>query len=386
MSKLTTALGDFAFLAVQAAAPFTETLQWATDITPSRSGGEERISLLKRARQSFSVQYPVRFANGPDAFNSLYGALAAAWLVPVWSEAQYAGTLAAGATGAAVGNAAADLRVGGLALLWGTGATWAVVQVTSVSAGAVGFAALGTAVTSAFVVPLRTGRISGTPQRRTSGYDARWALTYEVDDTVDLAPAAPAQYLGDDIYYDETLAADGDGMTESLAQAIDVTDYDIGVVAQSTAWANPRVSRPHTIFTNTLADAWTYRQFLHRRAGRARAFWQPSFLCDMRVTHVGAVGASLLVARDSWDTLGLNRTHVAIETASGWQPRAITGAFLAGASVQLTLDNTLGGIDASTIQRVSYLALRRLDTDSVQLEWLGGGCCRSSVRTVELTP
>lgn len=134
------------------------------------------------------------------------------------------------------------------------------------------------------------------------------------------------------------------------------------------------------------AEAWTVREFLHRRRGRSVAFWQPSFEADLRVTSTGTINATMRVRADDYIDYAEDRTHIAVETASGWLPRAISNPIdLGGGEIQLTVSPSLG-VAASTIKRVCYMGLKRLDTDRAEIAYMGGTVSQCAVNTVEIQP
>ena len=196
---------------------------------------------------------------------------------------------------------------------------------------------------------------------------------------------APAQYLGLDIYYEPSLI-EGDALNEEIVTAIDMTDPGLGPVAYYQPWTYNRPARGYRVTADGHAEAWALREWLHRRAGRYRLFWQPTFEVDMRPTSTGALTTSLRIAADEYLAYAEDRSHIAVETASGWLPRAITDAVrLSASEIQLTLDSSLA-INASDIKRVCFLSRRRLDTDRIELVWKGEAVCQMAVATVEIKP
>ena len=47
---------------------------------------------------------------------------------------------------------------------------------------------------------------------------------------------------------------------------------------------------------------------------------------------------------------------------------------------------SLGSIPASTIKRISFMGLKRLDTDRVEISYIGGMVSRCGVNTLEIAP
>ena len=376
-----------AFLAKEASAPMTETLMWVTDLLPHYDGTEQRVKLRSVPRQGFQQTIPCRHGQTQDVMNTVYGALLMKWFVPVWSESQYVGSISEGQTEIPVDTTVADLRVGSLVLLWGACGRWGTATVAAGAGGTLTIGPGAVALKTAHVVPLRIGIIPQTTNRKTNGSSSEWGIQYEVEDNIEITGSAPAQFLGEDIYYDEAYM-DGDSIQESVDSSFERVDYDVGQSRSSTPWLNNRISRPFNIYADNLAEAWQLRVWLHRRAGRYKAFWQPSFGHDVRLAQTGTLGSVIQIKNDSRLQWASNRKHLAFQSNDGtWYPRTVTdiATTIDPDVLQLTLSSSVA-VDASRIVRISDLGLRRLDTDTVNIRWTGAGQCNASMQTVELTP
>lgn len=375
-----------AFLAVPPQSPVRETLAWKTDVIESFDGTEERLQVRGSPRQSFRYDYPVRADRTARVFNTLYGARAEKWLLPIWTQAQRLGTVAAGLSVLPATTNTFEFRPSSLAVLWENPEKWQLVGVDLVGGSSLTLVGLTQAFDNAWLMPVRFARIANNVEKQTNGYNASFEVTYEVLDNASLAVGDPAQFLGGDLYTDETLMS-GTSITDSLIRRVEVHDEDLGTVSFRSPWEVTRVSRPHRKVASNAAEAWAIRQWLHRRAGRYKAFWQPSFEADLRLLSSGTITGSLVVAADEYRRHASDRVHVAVETADGsWYARTITGvAQLDASRIQLTLDSNLN-VAASSVLRVCYLGLKRLDADRVQITWPGGGVAQVDVRMMELSP
>ncbi len=383
------AYGDMALLPVPSKAGFVESLMWVNDVITATDGdgSEERILTRSCPKQTFRSECQSTVALNQHLFNTVYGGLAEKWAIPVWSEGQYAGTLAIGATGAAVGAAAADLRAGTLALLYGRGGQYAAVLLTTVSDSAVTFPALASEIKNAYLFPMRYGIQVGQPTKKIGLLYPTWVINYESFDGIEFTPDAPTQFLGDDIYFTDNLL-DGDTSSSKLSSGVMRVDGELGAVYASSPWTTNRITTPYSVITKTLEDAWAYRMWLHRRQGRYRPFWYPSFEHDVRPYNTGSnITTVLTVKDDQYDAWARSRTHLAIQKMdNSWLARTINSAVVVGSNVQLTLDTSLGGIPTSQIQTVAYLGLKRLDSDKVDLNWIGNEVMQSKLNLYEISP
>ncbi len=388
MSKVTLGTyGELNLLPMPPEAPVREDLEWKTDITESYDSTEERIRIRNHPRQRFRYKLPANATLTARAFNVTWGGTVSRWAVPLWTEAQGLGALASGLAILNVDTTEGDFRAGAWALLWQNPNLWEVIEVDSLTDSTLTPVDLTVNVyTQAFLMPLRISRVTQTVTKDTNGYNTVVALIFDIEDNTTLIGAAPPQFLGDDIYYDEGLLS-GNTLSEKLQKRAIVMDEDVGVVSFQSPWPNTQTSRPHRSIMEDRAAVWAYREWLHRRAGRHIQFWQPSFESDIRLTSTGTIVSSITAFRDDYLIHATNRVHIALEDADGtWYPRTVVDAVpLTASSMRLDLDTPVN-VPADTVVRVSYLGLKRLEPDRVELNWFSGGAAQSSVRVVELTP
>lgn len=380
-------LGLLGVAPIPARAPYRETLSWLTDILPSYNGQEERIRVRNKPRQRLTADFYAQSTTAQDIFNTVYGGMARRWAVPVWSEARQAGTVLELSTTVNVDTRFADFRPGSPVLLIGTCGKWGVYLVDALDDTSLTLSSeVVETIRGAVAVPVRIGRVAGSGQKDTNGYGAEWRLTHEIDDNLELDPPAPTQYYGDDIYLEPGLF-EGASISQSVTTQLEKFDYDTGLVNAFTPWTNNRVIRPYRVITTTDEEAWNLRLWLHRRAGRYRAFWQPSFENDVRKAQTGALTNTVTVYGDNRVPWASGRVNLAFGLKNGtWLPRRVIGDALASLSTRtLTLDNPLN-VNAADVIAISYLGLKRLEGDSVDLNWIGNGVCQMSVPVLELTP
>lgn len=386
MSKLYTPLGDVAFVALPAGLPMSETFRWNTDVFPAWNGDEERIQLMPNPAHQVKVVYSTNGATDRDVFNSAYGSRALKWAVPLWAQSKSVGDVAVGATSLPVGNQLINLYAGGLALLWGLDGTYRVLDLTTVTTSSITFPALPAAVRNAYLMPLYLGLPDDPIERKAYGYGSDWTLNFLLDVDPTDTPAAPPQFLGYDLYTEPSLL--NGGMGDKIKAGFQTQDYGLGPVQRSSPWTYSQIARPLDVLTEGLSGIADFRSWLMRRAGRYRPFWHPTFESNFKLTSSGALTTQIEVVDDSWSALAAQRTHLALYYAGAWHPFTITAAGVntGAGTVTFTLDASLGGVDAAAVECVSYLGLYRLDTDMVNLNWLGNAVCRASMNVLELKP
>lgn len=386
MAKITTQLfGELAILPYQAEAPLKESLEFLTDVIKAQDATEERLQMRSMPRQSFNYSIPLQAWRTAAAFNTEYGAIRKNWAVPIWTEAQYIGTIGAGLLSIDCNTSLYDLRPQSLAMLYSVCGDYQVIEIDEVFSNHITLLADTEYVAGAWLMPVRKGWIQGNIDKPTNGHNGKSSLIFVIDDNPTITPAVPAQYLGDDIYYDAPLLSSG-SLSASLSQQQDITDMSLGPVARRTNWNRPQYGKPWRSLFTTPEEVRSFREFLYRRAGKFRRFWYPTFENNMRVANTGNITTTLVIQSDSFIDYASLRTHIAIQANGVWHPRAISNPVQVSATqVQLTLSSALN-VRAETIARTSYLGLHRFDADRIEFNWQGGGVVETNVQVLELSP
>ena len=390
MAKVTTALfGDIALLPFQIRQPMRHTLAWVTDLFESQNGTEGAIQLRQTPKESYSVTIPEKADTKQRGFNTQYGALHRRWGMPVWQEQQYIGNVAAGFSTLDCETENYDFRPGSLALLISAvnpADNFQVLEVSTVNDGVLLLSNVTTEISRAYLLPLRVGRITSQASRKANGTDVVTDLTFESDEEYLLTPEAPEQFLDEDIYFTPPIM-DGGTINFDVITRVDTVDYDIGPVTTRAPWLHNRVGRPQNVVCSTLEEVIAFKLWLFRRAGKYRRYWEPSFEHDFRVMATGAVNSTLLVGREGMTDWGTSRTHIAIELDDGtWSANTVTFTNVTPITSQINLGTSLGGIDASRLRRISWLGLRRLNADMIEMNWVGSGVMKAGVATIEVAP
>jgi hypothetical protein len=277
-----------------------------------------------------------------------------------------------------------------LALVYESPDLWEIVEIDTVSAGSISLLfVVENTYTNAKVMPARLGLISNGITKVGTGYSAVTTIRYNITDNLALtAASAPAQFLGDDVYFDEILMS-GRGGTykKSLVTQVNSIDYDLGLFDKLNPFLHNRLTVNVSNLVEGKADIRSFKRLLERRAGRKGQYWEPSFEADMVTTSVGAITTTMnveIIGQTDWSE---QRTHIAVQDTSGnWLPRTILSfTQLSGSLLQLELDVSLG-IDAEDIAVISYLGLKRFDTDRIEIKWLGNNVVESVVKVLEIAP
>lgn len=385
MAKIVTTLfGTLALIPQVAEIPVNETLQFLSDPMESYNGTEQNLQLRAKPRQSFQYQIPVKPSTDPSIWNTSYGAIRKKWAVPVWHDAQNVGTVAAGADHVLCDTTYYDLRPSSLAMLFNLCGTYQILEIDDIESDRINISGTTDAISNAYLIPVRIGYVTGSITKPTNGFTGKVSINFFVLDTAEYTPSAPTQYLSNDIYFSPGLT-DAGGVETSFNMREDVIDYDLGEREVRTPWALPKFGRPHRVLMATKEERKEYRDFIYRRLGKVRPFWLPTFENNLRIKNTGTVVSTLVTAIDSFTDYATARTHIAIEATSGWYARSISAPTPTGPdTMQFTLSSALN-IPASSIIRVSYLGLNRLNTDQIEFNY-GSKTSESAVSILEISP
>lgn len=361
-----------------------ETLQWVTEVTILEDGGEDRSQMRLIARDGLGMSVFIPPLYQPLAKNLLRGKRTSRWMVPFWPHLQQIGAVTEDLLTLTCDPDFRDFRVGEYACLWQSPDDYQLLGIDTIGASSITFNQPTRAFTDALLIPVRAAILTGDPSRDIRGWNSAVQVQFMCDGGADWSGDAPDQYLDNDIYFDESLFP-GRLPGEEVQGQVGLFDEALGGFDHLSPWIRNRQQRSKGFMAEDLEEGWDIRQFLHRRAGRFRPFWLPSFERDFTVLSTGALTTTLLVRNDEYLQNVNGRTHIAIETAAdGWMARTIEDAAESDpGEIVLTLDSSLD-CDASEILRVCWLGLYRLDADRVEINWPAVQTSVSSPPIVEI--
>lgn len=360
-------------------APITETLSFLTEVLEHKDGTEQRISLRKNPRQSFTFKY--RREEGVERSRIdflVFGWQARAFGIPMWHEPMLL-TSATAVNDTTINVSTTnytDLRVGGLAVvLLDDDVTFDTLEISSLTATSITFSSgvqniypVGTRV-----YPIRIAfadkQFSGARFPVNAGdFDIRFKVS---DNDTSIASTAAFNTYNSKVLLDDANFIKGQ-LRETYAQNIKVFDNKTGDLDQDSAWPSNRRSHAKTFSTGTRQALWEARQLLHALRGRQISFWIPTFFEEitpiadlaggnntMTITNVGY--AQFVSQKKSKNVLRV------VQTDGTTVIREITASSETSDTVeQLTLDsNWPSTILVSSIERVEILEPVRLDSDDV---------------------
>lgn len=367
------------FVAPNWQSPVVERLRWKTDVLPHYDGSEQRIGLRPAgARWEWEFDFDALAGQARTLENGVYAWGARAWALPIWPDGQALGsTLALGSTEIPCTPATRDYHVGGLAVILLDG-EFEAFEVEAVGASSI-TAALPTGREwpgSAMVFPARTARLMDRLSlTRMTGDHLAGTARFRCEEALSRTAESAGLYRGFPVLTRTPNWEDDPEAT--YARRLAEIDLEIGGVSWEDESDLAEVLFGYRVTVTSRAQLEALRAFLFARQGRRRALWVPTFARDLIVvSDPVASGATNIDVQacgyTDYASAGVNRRDLRIELRSGTVLyRRVTGSSKVDAATErLTIDSALGiSVAAQDFAAVSWMALARLDTDAVDIEY-----------------
>jgi hypothetical protein len=368
-----------------------ESLVWRTDVLNSYNGTEQRVRSRLSPRQQLAIRAYLNRDEMHRVENLVYGWRKREWGVPMWIEARkVSSAVTSGDTTVNVDTQYGDFRVERLAVIWENPRKFDVFQIYSFDASSI---TLDRGVNDdysadAYVMPVRSARMLRDPIRSASGYDSILETVLEVTDNTTLATSPTAtQFNSEDTYFIEPLAPGPDGVNDTYQHRIDSIDSGSGVVEWDAPWDNIRINREFELILEGAQEIWEHREWLHRRAGRLRPFYMPTFENNFKLLSEGNVADSFEAEANDYSRQATARNHLAFKMADGtYELRTVTGATInVSQNLEIQFSPNLD-VDASEIDEINFIGLKRLASDRIEMEWRPNNVAITNIPITEIEP
>jgi len=364
-----------------------ELINFSTKIITSNNGKEQRMKLRSSPRQEFVLDIAITPGEIPELDLLLYEWRANNFALPISSESRFLiSPTSTSSPNIAVNTEFADFRVGGLAVIYADPQDFELVEIVSLTTNEIVANSNISKIygTSALVMPVRITILRGNPVRSTDGKQQRLKATFQSIENITL-PTSPSvqQYKSLDVFLDEPLTINGFA-PDSYNKRVDIIDYGTGVLDTFSPWLKTKTQRNFGLQFDDAEQSWTFRLWLHRREGRLRPFWMPTFESDFTLITVGLLDIQLQVVNEGQNTLSTERNDLAIRDTNGtWLFREIISIIPSGNDLLVTVDTSIG-IQSDTVDLISFMGRKRLFSDRVGITWTGNNTGRSSVPMIEI--
>jgi hypothetical protein len=357
--------------------PVMEKLAWLTDRKRAWSGVEQRRALRIAPRRNVAFSTWMTRADKQFVENQLFAWGALVWALPIWWDGQYLTVQSNPGDVLIVADTVdRDFVAGGLAIILTDARTYEVVQISTMTTSQLNLAraVLGTWPTGAKLYPVRAAQLLATTRLgRVEMNTAEVQPNFQIVEPCDWPPATglPA-YRGAPVLEDSPDVADtAEGGTGRDTYLIDSQTGALTVI-DTALIGFPTNSHNWYLKGKTAQNA--FRSLLYLLKGQQGEIWVPSYQADL--TLVQDVASSDVNLHCNNSGVGLfaavqNRRDIRIELSSGTiYYRRVTGAVQDTPTTELvSIDTAIGvNVAASTVRRISYMALSTLAADEITIE------------------
>lgn len=366
-----------------------ESYEWLTDVLEAYGGVEQRIGLRGVPRRGLSYSMATTERHASNRLETLLlGWQSRLFAVPVWTECQtLASALSIGATSIPCETSGYEFAPGDLVVLWRAHDVYESVEIDSVNVNSLMLvsATLAAWPAGTKVLPLRLGRLpSAQKLNRDTDHHFSARVEFRFDDHPGWAAADVGDtYLGYRVYPLKPNWA-GDIDVELMRKLAEL-DYNTGRrwVDDESGLAN--IVKRWNWTHGSRAEIVAFRAWLAARKGRLTPFWSETQGDDMELAApIGASDGSIQIRNIGYKRYldgRADRRHLAIRTKAGAAYyRQITGATENSDTVEtLAIDSALGAlVNPADISSLRFLHLTRLESDSIDIEWLRIGLAQTT--------
>jgi hypothetical protein len=361
--------------------PYTEVLEFATDVIEHSDGSEQRISIRKNPRQLFDWQIIME----PGIERQIVDSVMFNWQsriygIPIWHELTTLTTAATiGTLTITVGTTNyADYRIGGLVLIRSSQTDYDVLVLVSKTATTLTFEnpTLKAHAVGAQVMPLRTAVVQGQPRGRRYTSDAEaLSLRFRVrDNDVSIASTAAFSTFNGKVLLDDLNGIDS-ALEETFDQDVTVIDFDTGITEESSDWDAHRRVTPKTFLAKGRQRVWETRQLMHSLRGRQVSFYLPTFGKDLELVVNTVIGSPVLNIRNCGYTQYVqsrqpkNVLRIKLVDGTVILRTVLSSVITSETQEALTLNaNWASIITPAQIDRIMYVEKVRFDSDQITFQ------------------
>ena len=284
--------------------PYSETLEFLTDIIPSTSGTEQRISVRKQPRETFNCIFRLDGIERQRMQALIFDWHSEIFGLPLYHEGvQMSTSSLVGANQFQItGGDATEFRVGALGLVIIDAFTFDIVTISAITDTLLSIT--GTAVfaypAGTRVVPVRTCRIS-KPVRTTItkvGNLEEFSIAFEsTDNDTGTSPGSTtawnsATYNGK-IFLDEC-NLQGNKMATQLQRNIIVLDNATGKVSSQSSWGNDKRLSSRGFLAQSKQEIQDLKALLRAVRGRQVSFYMMTDTYDLTVADDLNISSTVL--------------------------------------------------------------------------------------------
>lgn len=380
---------------------FTEQFTWGTEVMVSVNGTEQRRAVRMLPQVALSTTVLRSDVDAKKLQAMMYGWMNRKFATGFWQygvilDANYpAGTLVVN-----FDTTYAPLAVGSFMMFFRTSEEFELVEVLSFTGSAVTLkreTVSDWGVGDKFIPMAVAYPVKKITAKYKTAAVMELPIVWEVgqesyDMSLPDAGTPPATYLGHYLQLEEPDF--GDGFSMSLGRSgRKVIDYGSGGRVQDDFYNFTEAYKKVDWLLNGKASIHLFKRFLSDRRGKLRKFFMPTYVEDFKVVSpITNTDTSMIVGNCDYARYHLGRTQfqdmIIFTTSGAVYPRRIVSAEDNGDGTDtIVFSSSLGvNLNPTDIKMVCLLPAWRLDTDTVEFEWITAEVVRVSLPCKVVAP
>lgn len=360
-----------------------ERVEWLTDVLRAYSGKEQRVALRSGPRKEYEFAFSAEASARRRLENTLYGWGARVWALPIWTDGEdLTAPVYQGAISIPSDTNSRDYHADGLGIVFSAdGSDYEVFEIEAVDADEITLkrGIERTWPAGSRIFPARTARLEDRQAVSRFILDFAYGVVrFQLVEPITHEAAVEAvTYRGHPVLTQRPEWSED----PELAYQRQLAEFDprTGVRFLEDESGIPDTLQAYRWRLTSRSEIEAFRRFLYARGGRHRAIWIPTWTNDAVVNQTVASAATAIdVDTDNFVRFvnaGTHRKDLRVELTDGTVfYRRIAGAqVIDDTTERLILDASFGRvIQPAEFRHISFMALCRLDQDSVELAWSTG--------------
>jgi len=350
---------------------FTEKLEWLTDLIETYND-EQRIALRIAPRRSITYNY-IKTPDEASAIQTLTKAwVYRNWGVPIWVEATKIGSVSAGATTISFDTTNASYK--DAAFIWGNDNKNEALIITELRSNGIDLEQhVRNDYTNALIMPLHFGITPEGINFKQNYGSVEASTTFIIVDETYIGANPFGTYDGYAIIDKNVLVQD---INQRVYRASTLIDNGQGLIEVE---ADRNIIDKTSILgkiTNTKADLWNWRKFLHYMMGRQGVFLLPTFQKDvtlLETLYSGATSARIKGLALSNSGVFPIRTQIELKDGTIYYRKITSVSPIPDSNDEFAVIDSSFTFDLNPedIARWSFIDLVRFDADSITMDFEG---------------
>lgn len=354
--------------------PYTQALEWITNVLTSWDGHEQRIRLRHAPRNELSL----RIVSTEEALSARIRAFLALYQssligIPAWHDSIETLGIGSGETIISVDTTESEFYEGSYAVIWEDDETCEFLEIDTVDDDQIVLVSPTTQsyATGTLIIPMHESYLEeNLSYDDINGERSIFNLKFRcVNEEVLATDHWSSQiYLGSRVMDDPILLSSSSTVPRMLKRPLVMVDYGVGAVEvfDKTDFSFLEGSDYRWVL-NSRSDIWKFRQWLSYMSGQMGTVWIPTKMKDVNLTGGFNAGDTQLYITPYGYSENELFAHLAFIKTDG---TILCRAVDSWTANTVTIDSGLGFTGSmADFDRISFLRLYRFTTDRVELNW-----------------